>query len=172
MSVISLSSDPGYRIARVADARAGDEIWTPPLAEEETSMSVRMRMAAGLLIVAMMAGATATGRSQQNTPNRSTSTQQQQQQQQQLPPIAQPSPLDLSRDPVPDHTRIAERQAIAANDERQKKLMADTEKLLALATELKTDVDKSTKDTLSIDVIKKADEIEKLARSVKEKMKD
>jgi len=47
----------------------------------------------------------------------------------------------------------------------------DTEKLLALATDLKTQVDKSTKDTLSVDVIKKADEIEKLAHSVKERMK-
>jgi hypothetical protein len=33
-------------------------------------------------------------------------------------------------------------------------------------------VDKSTKDTLSLDVVKKADEIEKLAHSVKEKMKN
>ena len=49
--------------------------------------------------------------------------------------------------------------------------MADTDKLLALATDLKEQVDKSTKDTLSVDVIKKADEIEKLAHSVKERMK-
>jgi len=62
-------------------------------------------------------------------------------------------------------------QAKMRNMERQKKLVDDTEKLLALATELKTDVDKSNKDTLSLDVIRKADEIEKLAHSVKEKMK-
>ena len=37
--------------------------------------------------------------------------------------------------------------------------------------ELKSQVDKSNKDTLSLDVVRKADEIEKLARSVKEKMK-
>lgn len=57
------------------------------------------------------------------------------------------------------------------NGERQKKLMADTEKLLTLATELKTDMDKTTKDQLSLDVIRKADEIEKLAHAVKEKMR-
>ena len=57
------------------------------------------------------------------------------------------------------------------NVERQKKLQADTDKLLALATALKTDMDKSTKDTLSLDVVRKADEIEKLAHSVKERMK-
>jgi hypothetical protein len=43
--------------------------------------------------------------------------------------------------------------------------------LLALATELKVDMDKTNKDMLSLDVIRKADEIEKLAHSVKEKMK-
>jgi hypothetical protein len=32
-------------------------------------------------------------------------------------------------------------------------------------------VDKSNEHTLSLDVVKKADEIEKLAKSVKEKMK-
>ena len=57
------------------------------------------------------------------------------------------------------------------NAERQKKLLADTERLLALANELKADMDKTSKDTLSLDVIRKADEIEKLAHSVKEKMK-
>ncbi len=62
-------------------------------------------------------------------------------------------------------------QARLRNMDRQRKLIADTEKLLALANELKSDVDKSSKNTLSLDVIKKADEIEKLARSVKDKMK-
>ena len=55
--------------------------------------------------------------------------------------------------------------------ERQKKLIADTDRLLTLANELKTDVDKTTKDQMSIQVIHKAEEIEKLARSVKERMK-
>ena len=67
--------------------------------------------------------------------------------------------------------KIALDQEKARNDDRQKRLVADTQKLLALATELKADVDKTNKDTLSVDVVKKADEIEKLAHSVKEKMK-
>jgi nitric oxide reductase activation protein len=62
-------------------------------------------------------------------------------------------------------------QAKMRNLDRQKQLVADTERLLNLANELKTEVDKSNKDTLSLDVIRKADEIEKLAHSVKEKMK-
>jgi hypothetical protein len=67
--------------------------------------------------------------------------------------------------------RVQEQQEQARSTDRQKKLVADTDKLLALATELKTDVNKTNKNILSVDVIKKADEIEKLAHSVKERMK-
>jgi hypothetical protein len=74
-------------------------------------------------------------------------------------------------DPDPMDSHRADQQEKLRNSDRQKRLVADTEKLLALATDLKAQVDKSTKDTLSVDVIKKADEIEKLARSVKERMK-
>jgi hypothetical protein len=72
------------------------------------------------------------------------------------------SPLDAGR---------AEKQEKMRNDDRQKRLVADTDKLLALATDLKLQVDKTDKEILSVDVIKKADEIEKLAHSVKERMK-
>lgn len=57
------------------------------------------------------------------------------------------------------------------NEIRQKQIQQDSEKLLQLATELKEYVDKSNENILSMDVIKKADEIEKFAHSVKEKMK-
>jgi len=56
--------------------------------------------------------------------------------------------------------------------ERQVALRRDTEKLLNLATELKQNVDKTSPSILSMDVIKKAQEIEKLAKSVKDKMKN
>jgi hypothetical protein len=83
---------------------------------------------------------------------------------------------DLSRDGLSHEGRDGSKLSEPAleevrNGERQKKLVADTEKLLALANELKLDVDKSNKNMLSLDVIRKADEIEKLAHSVKEKMK-
>ena len=58
------------------------------------------------------------------------------------------------------------------SEARQQEIVKDTSKLLALATELKSAVDKTNKDVLSIDVIKKADEIEKLSRSIKERMKN
>jgi len=54
---------------------------------------------------------------------------------------------------------------------RKKQFSDESARLLKLANELKVEVDKSDKDTLSIAVIKKADEIEKLAHSVREKMK-
>ena len=59
----------------------------------------------------------------------------------------------------------------AANAERRKQIADDSAKLLQLATGLKAEVDKTDKDTLSMTVIRKADEIEKLAHAVKEKMK-
>jgi hypothetical protein len=58
----------------------------------------------------------------------------------------------------------------AANAARKKQINAESAKLLKLATELKAEVDKTDKETLSVGVIRKADEIEKLARNVKEKM--
>jgi hypothetical protein len=57
------------------------------------------------------------------------------------------------------------------NLRRQEDIQKDTEKLLELATELKQYVDKSNENMLSMDVIKKAEQIEKLAKTVKEKMK-
>jgi hypothetical protein len=58
-----------------------------------------------------------------------------------------------------------------ANEERFQKVKEDTEKLVRLSNELKEYVGKANEHTLSLDVIKKAEEIEKLAKSVKEKMK-
>ena len=58
-----------------------------------------------------------------------------------------------------------------AAKERVAALRHDTDKLLRLSVELKQSVDKSDENVLSLDVIKKAEEIEKLARSVKDKMK-
>jgi hypothetical protein len=85
-----------------------------------------------------------------------------------------PSTLgDLGTSDVPlNQQQLEEQQAKARNTERQKELIAETQKLVALANELQTDVTKSTKDTLSLDVIRKADEIDKLARNVREKMKN
>jgi hypothetical protein len=67
--------------------------------------------------------------------------------------------------------RMARDLAKKANQSRQATLKADTDRLLKLAVELKDYVDKSDENVLSLDVVKKADEIEKLAHSVKGKMR-
>ncbi len=79
--------------------------------------------------------------------------------------------LHGQQEPDPMAHRIEEHMADRRNTERQKMLVEDTDKLLALAQQLKADVDKSDKNMLSIDVVKRAEQIEKLARSVKEKMR-
>lgn len=75
--------------------------------------------------------------------------------------------------PEEDETHAHMRQDMEkkAAKERVAALKHDTEKLLKLSLELKESVDKSDENVLSLDVIKRAEEIEKLAHSVKEKMK-
>ena len=65
-----------------------------------------------------------------------------------------------------DHTRAD----MAASD-RQKKMLADADQLLAMAQQLKSAVDQTRKDELSVNVIRQADQIEKLAKAVKDRMR-
>jgi hypothetical protein len=67
--------------------------------------------------------------------------------------------------------RITAEMAKKAAKERVVALKHDTDKLLKLSVELKEFVDRSDENVLSLEVIKKAEEIEKLAHSVKDKMK-
>jgi hypothetical protein len=55
--------------------------------------------------------------------------------------------------------------------ERQKKIAEDSAKLLKLAAELKVEVNKSTKDTLSLNVVRKANEIIVLASDLKDELR-
>jgi len=63
-------------------------------------------------------------------------------------------------------------QQTKLNKDRYEKLKKNTDELLKLATELKESVDKANQDTLSVDVIKKTEQIEKLAKSIRDKMKN
>ncbi len=54
---------------------------------------------------------------------------------------------------------------------RQKEMTTETVKLLQLAHELKAETDKSENDKLSMLEVRKAELIEKLAKSVRDKMK-
>jgi uncharacterized protein YlxW (UPF0749 family) len=72
----------------------------------------------------------------------------------------------------PAQREMQERMTREANKKRQQDIRDDTDKLFQLATELKAAVDKTNENLLSLEVVRKADEVEKLARKVKEKMKD
>jgi membrane protein involved in colicin uptake len=92
----------------------------------------------------------------------------------QAPQTQVPNPGFPSQGAAPDQEtqdRIQKEMAKKANQERQALLKRDTEHLFKLATELKQYVDKTNENTMSVEVIRKAEEIEKLARSVKDKMK-
>lgn len=67
---------------------------------------------------------------------------------------------------------MEDRRQKELNKKRQEEIRDDTQKLFELATELKDAVDKSNEHELSLLVVKKADEVEKLAHKVKEKMKE
>lgn len=76
------------------------------------------------------------------------------------------------RPPTPEEIQMEKARLKQAGKERQAAIRKDTDKLLKLATELKQYVDKTNENTLSMDVVKKAAEIEKLAKEVKERMKE
>lgn len=68
-------------------------------------------------------------------------------------------------------TQTTEELEKRAEKERVEQLKSDTDKLLKLSVELKACVDKTNTNVLSLDVMKKAEEIEKLAKSVHDKMR-
>jgi len=72
----------------------------------------------------------------------------------------------------PAQKEMQDRMMKEANKKRQQDIRDETDKLFQLATELKAAVDKSNENVLSLDVVRKADEVEKLAKKVKEKMKE
>ena len=73
---------------------------------------------------------------------------------------------------IDEHRARLEREmAKKANQERQAELRRDTERLVTLTNELKRYVERSNESILSVDVMKKAEQIEKLAHTVKEKMR-
>jgi hypothetical protein len=87
----------------------------------------------------------------------------------------QVTPINQPPDPNTQmlmHDRQSKQQSFAAADTEPREQFADdSARLVELAADLKDEVDKTTKDTLSLNVVRKADDIEKLAHSVKEKMK-
>ncbi len=61
--------------------------------------------------------------------------------------------------------------ADAVSTKHDRQIAEESAELLKLATDLKVEIDKTTKDTLSMRVIRKAEEIRLLAHSVREREK-
>lgn len=78
-------------------------------------------------------------------------------------------PTDAVPDTIGD--TFQRQQVIAANAQRQVEIRRDTEKMLQLTQQLQDYLLKSGSSVMSLDALKKAQEIEKLAKSVKSKMK-
>jgi hypothetical protein len=85
-------------------------------------------------------------------------------------PIAPADRPDVA--PPEIRARMDAERARMANDDRHKRLVQDAAKLVALSNELKADMDKTGKDELSMEVMRKAAEIEKLAHDVQNRMKN
>lgn len=124
-----------------------------------------MRLLWATIISAVWVGGTATygsGQSRQNPPPIMSPTPSTN-----MPPLGRPDPN--ATDPL--NARMAEQQIRSRNSDRQKRLISDTDKLLTLTKQLKEDVEGSDKPLQPSDVQKRAEEIEKLAKSVKDRMK-
>lgn len=117
---------------------------------------------AGNLICAalLMAFSSIAGISQQNTPAPPAPT----------PAATTPAPVAQPSD-TPPNAAANQKPQDPVMLQRKKQLAADTAKLLELANELKAEMDKSSKDTLSLNVIKKAEQVERLAHKVRDEMK-
>ncbi len=87
-----------------------------------------------------------------------------------LPPAVSQS-QGMGGVPVSGGDSVQRQQAMAANQQRQVELRRDMEKLSELTQELNGYLQKNDQAVVSLDAIKKAEQIEKLAKSVKSKMK-
>ncbi|HKN20375.1 MAG TPA: hypothetical protein VJX73_03110 [Terracidiphilus sp.] len=78
------------------------------------------------------------------------------------------APEKVASAPAPAAGQQEKPPAANTSDEAQKKQIAsECSDLLKLATDLKSEVDKTTRDTLSVTVVRKASAIEQLAHKVR-----
>ena len=87
-----------------------------------------------------------------------------------LPPAVSQS-QSMGTPPVTPGDDVQKRQALAANQQRQLEIRRDTEKMAELTQELRDYLAKTEQGTMSVDAVKKAEQIEKLAHSIRSKMK-
>lgn len=87
-----------------------------------------------------------------------------------LPPaIAQSQ--GMANVPIIYGDEVQRQLVLAANAQRQVEMKRDSEKMAELTQELNSYLQKTSSTVMSIDALKKAAQIEKLAKSVRSKMK-
>jgi hypothetical protein len=118
-------------------------------------VKVRPLAALMLLIVAPLAMAQRPGPIQPTAPS-------------QAPP--RPNGVQPTVDPRTDESAQNQEMRQQRNALRQRQLVEKTQELQKLTNELRAEIDKTDKDTLSLDVIKKSEQIEKLAKSIHQLM--
>ena len=121
-------------------------------------MDTRRAFLAGLIIV----GAATTFAGGQSTTRA---------QNQQNPPIIPPPEQKPGQEPAPENPMApsAEKKIL---EENEKDIKKKVERLYGLASELKAEVDKTdSSKVLSLNLVRKAEEIEKLAREIKNRSK-
>jgi biopolymer transport protein ExbD len=121
--------------------------------EASMQWGVSAKIVFSVLLVFLLAGAAAQANAQIHIPSS----------------VSQPQ--GTGSPPVTSTDDVQQQQARAANLQRLAEIRRDTEKMSELAQELKAALEKTDPNVVSADAIKKAEQIEKLAHSVKSKMK-
>lgn len=84
--------------------------------------------------------------------------------------VMQPSTTPMPAAVPPADSAFQQRRMRALNSERQKELVSDAGKLLKLVADLNAEVSHNKSDSFTPDQLRQLAKIEKLARSVREKM--
>jgi hypothetical protein len=97
------------------------------------------------------------------------------------PPVAAPAPAPVES-PAPASPPVVPVQVVPqpapppdpplSTDPVERQLQIDTAHLLQLTQQLKAELDKAGNNTLSLAALRKVDEVQKLAKELKERMKD
>jgi hypothetical protein len=93
----------------------------------------------------------------------------------QLPPPADPPQQQEAARPAPPADPVQPKPAATlppSTDPAQRQMEKDTAQLLQLVEELKVEVNRAGSNTLSVIAVRKADEIQRLVKSLKDQMKE
>jgi len=85
----------------------------------------------------------------------------------QAPTTAAAAPEKVASTPAPAAGQQEKPPTGSANETQQQQIASECADLLKMATDLKSAVDKTTRDTLSVSVVRKAGAIEQLAHKVR-----